>query len=164
MKQIRGFTLLELAIVLAVISIVGGGLFLVFRQSPRRDIENAALQLQADIRYIQRQAIAEGRRYRIELNRGTNSYRILAVSPYAADIELWSANLKNNVRFSIVNSRNTADSIFNISFLPRGTVAGATTVTLINDYYELQLTVNVGNGRVDINLPPTIRHHNPRRP
>ena len=67
-----GFTLLELIIALAIIMIAGSGIFLAFRQSNRRALQNASLQLQADLRYIQRRARIEGRNFTIVFEQANN--------------------------------------------------------------------------------------------
>jgi len=140
MKRGKGFTLLELIIALAVIAIVSGGLFIVFRQTPRSALENASLQLQADLRYVQRRAIIEGRRFRLQLNSLNNGYYISFLNPIE---ELRRVYFENGVRIR-GNPRRRFE------FLPRGTPDGATstTLTLYIGRYEQDLTILLSGGRV----------------
>jgi len=148
MTKRKGFTLLELTIALAIIAIASGGIFLVFRQSPRRDLENASLQLQADIRYAQRRAIIEGRRIEVRINR--YHYVIRYVNPGGVFGEIRTVYFQNGVHIRQTNTNS-------IGFLPRGTVGGSGTLSLANARYEQNLTITVSGGRVEIK-PITVRN------
>ena len=136
-----GFTLLELIIALAIIVIATSGVFLAFRQPERRALENASRQLQADIRYIQRRAIAEGRQFAIFLEPGENGYRITYYNPR---VEIRAVNFQNNVR---LHYPSTPDRL---GFLPRGTPSRSRTIELRTTRYSQRLTIVVSGGRVYI--------------
>jgi len=151
MKRGKGFTLLELVIALAVITIISGGLFIVFRQTPRFALESASLQLQADISYVQRRAIAEGQRFRIVLSRVNNNYVVYSVSPgNIANVELRRVYLQNNVLLQMPCANNPTNLTHMIEFLPRGTVSGSTTTRLVNGRYEQDITIVPNGGRAYI--------------
>ena len=141
-KARSGFTLLELVIALSVIMIVTGGVFLAFRPSPRRALENASLQLQADIRYIQRRAIAEGRRFDISFERRENRYRILGIDNNE-DIYVY---FQNGVRLHALSIDSNV-----VGFLPRGTSSHSLTIELrVDGRYSQRSTILLSGGRVDI--------------
>ena len=143
MKRRKGFTLLELSIVLAVIAIFTGGIFVVFRQSPRSALENASLQLRADMRYAQRRAIIDGQRIDIMLEPAHNRYRVRVVGGSWEEIRV--VYFQDGVRL-----RGTNISGNNVEFLPRGTINGAGRIYLDNGRYSLYLTTLVSSGRVRI--------------
>ena len=145
-KTRGGFTLLELIIALTVIMIVTGGVFLAFRQSDRQALEHASLQLQADIRYIQRRAIAEGRRFEISLERRENRYRILGLTR-SEDIHVY---FQNGVRLHALTTNTGSVGSIVIGFLPRGTASRALTIELRTERYSQRLTIVPSGGRVDI--------------
>ena len=140
-KVESGFTLLELVIALAVIMIVIGGVFLAFRQPERRHLQNASLQLQADIRYAQRRSIAEGQRFMIDLAPGSNRYRIMYYRPRE---EIRVVYFQNGVR---LHSPSTPRQMW---FLPRGTPSHSFTIELRTERYSQSITIVPSGGRVDI--------------
>jgi len=139
-KAEKGFTLLEVVIALAIITIISGGIFLVVRQSPRRALHNASLQLQADMRYAQRRAIMEGRRFGIEFNTARNRYRIMATNP-TEEIRVVYFEGRINLWYT---TRTRLD------FLPRGTASSGFRIRISNGRYEQQLTATVSGGRIEI--------------
>jgi len=133
-----GFTLLELIIALGVIAIVSGGLFLAFRQTERGALQNAALILQADIRYAQRHAVIEGRTVRILFQPIPNNYVV-----DRGQMNSRSVYFENGVRVT---------SSLEIHFLPRGTPGGGSTIQLRSQRgYQQNLTIVGSGGRVRIN-------------
>ena len=147
-KTRSGFTLLELIIALAVIMIVTGGVFLALRQPERRHLQNASLQLQADIRYVQRRSIAEGRRFGIRLDRGANNYQV-ATFCYNNNVDevIRVVNFQNGVRLEYPPRGH------NLIFLPRGTISGAggpVSPRLHTTRYFQRITIVPSGGRAEI--------------
>jgi len=136
----QGFTLLELVIALAVIAIVGATATLAFRPTPRRHLQNASLQLQADLRYTQRRAIMEGRRHGIIFDPWQSRYRIMAFNPME---ELRVVYLQNGVTLgSSTHNR--------LTFTPRGTASSGFSILLSSERYSQRLTATVSGGRIEI--------------
>ena len=141
-KKTGGFTLLELVIALAVLMLVSGSVFLALRPSNHRAIRSAALTLQADLRYVQRRAVMEGRRYDVILERAYNRYRI--VYGYPCIIEVRRVYFQDGVRLL----RFTGSECGRIGFHPRGTPAHSRTVTLSHGRLRWEVAVNVSGGRI----------------
>ena len=139
-KARQGFTLIELTITLAVIVIVTGGVFLTFRQPNRRALENASLQLQADIRYAQRRAMIGGRQFDVLFEPAHNRYRVRYLNPIQ-DIRVVYFTDGVQLRYS---------TLPRLIFHPRGTPNRGFTITLSNGRYWQDLTVTVSGGRVRI--------------
>ena len=137
-----GFTLMELIIALAIIMIAGSGIFLAFRTSDRRALQNASLQLQADLRYVQRRARIEGRNFDIMFEPALNRYRVRSHNPPRLVRYVY---FENGVNISRVYSQNTG-------YTPRGTPFGAQTIRLyIAGRRHFQVTTIVpAGGRVRI--------------
>ena len=139
-KLCSGFTLLELIIALAIIMIASGAIFLALRPSQKRDLQNASLQLQADLRYVQRRARIEGRRYGIQFERRYNRYRIRSYIPPRA---LRVVYLENGVDLN----HTSADIIW---FTPRGTPSQGFGINLYKSGYWQRITVSVAGGRTRV--------------
>jgi len=136
----HGFTLLELIIALGIITIVIGGIFLTLRPSTRRDLENASLTLQADLRYSQRRAIMEGQRIGIHFEPHYNRYSIITGAPERVIRTVYLQNGVNLVETSAPR----------LMFLPRGTASAGFRITLSNGDYWQRITATVSGGRIHI--------------
>ena len=144
-KLTKGFTLLELVIVLGILTIVSTGVFVSIRSDERnseqRNLQNASLALQADIRYAQRRSITEGRRHGVEFRIIDNFYSIVLDTPRET---IRVIHLQNNVRLL-----NTG-GVTSIMFYPRGTTSRSFTILLQTARYEQSLTIIPSSGRVEI--------------
>ena len=138
-RKKAGFTLLELTIALAIIMIVSSGIFLVARQSERRALQNASLMLQADLRYVQRRTMIEGRRFRVRFDRVNNLYEIRLLNE-----SIRTVYLPRGVRLQHYSNGN------HVEYLPRGTPANPNTITLQTARYRQQVAVVVSGGRARI--------------
>ena len=162
MKTNRGFTLLELAVALGIIAILASGIFLGVRQNHRRHITNASLQLQADLRYVQRRAIMEGQRFGIIFEPHLNHYWLVYIDSANRTTRIYEdpIRLENRVRLHNVVFPNNR-----IYFTPRGTPSRGGSLFLRvgpgNGIYEQRITVNPSGGRafVDFDNITTIRQH-----
>jgi len=142
-KKTSGVTLLELVVVLAVIMVISGAVFIGTSGNTNdyRNLHNASIILQADIRYAQRRAVTEGRRFGIQLQPQLNRYSIISLYPFF--------EIHRTIYFRDgVTLRPTNFPDNTIMFLPRGTINRAGTVELRNGRYSQNLTATVGAGRI----------------
>jgi prepilin-type N-terminal cleavage/methylation domain-containing protein len=139
MKPNSGVTLLELAIAMAIVVVFSGGLFLALRRTDNRALNNASLQLQADMRYAQRRAVIEGRRYDMVFDRINHGYRIRTAGQPAVR----NVRLANNIRIE----HTSADQL---TFTPRGTPTAGFSVTLLHGNQRKLITATVSGGRIHI--------------
>ncbi|MCL1846250.1 MAG: prepilin-type N-terminal cleavage/methylation domain-containing protein [Defluviitaleaceae bacterium] len=145
MKSRAGVTLLELTIALAIFSIIAGVILveLTSDAADRRALQNAAVRLQADMRYAQRRAVMEGRiiyvNFYAEYNRYSIYYEVFdPIRTVDMDVNLFSAG------FGPHNAWNETH------FLPRGTSGRSGTIALRNGNLEVQITVLISGGQVRI--------------
>jgi len=136
----KGFTLLELIIVTAVILALSGGVMMHFRGANRRYLQNSSLTLQADLRYAQRRAMMEGRRVGIQFEPRHNRYHIITLNPATI---LRTVYLENGVElYSTTGSR--------LMFLPRGTASAGFRIIKHNYPYWQHITATVSGGRIHV--------------
>ncbi|MCL2224326.1 MAG: GspH/FimT family protein [Defluviitaleaceae bacterium] len=139
MKSQSGFTILELTVAVAVLLLAASVIFLGTRVDYRRGLQNAALVLQADMRYAQRRAITEGQRVGIQFCAVHNRYSVITQNPlyhhrfvyFPYGVQIYSYYLLRN-RFM---------------YLPRGTIERAGNVILRNGQYTIRITTTVGGGQ-----------------
>ena len=148
----KGITLLELVIVLGIFSILGGTVFSAAQAIQRRNLNNASLTIQADIRRAQRMAVIEGRAWRITFDVEHNRYSVAYLRSAAAVIDTSSEcewiYLPSGVEFKRM-------PVTSVGFLPRGTLSGGVsgsgfTMHLQTRQYAQKLTILPVTGRVRI--------------
>jgi Tfp pilus assembly protein FimT len=139
MKKTSGLTLLELTVVLAVVMILSGGVVLGLRQADRRALNNASLQLQADLRYAQRRAVIEGRQFGVVFEI-PNRYRVVSTQPTRT---IRTVYLRGGTRLLETSEER-------LMFLPRGTPSAGFRVTLAKGSHTQRLTATVSGGRIRI--------------
>lgn len=149
----KGITLLELAVVMAVLTILTGGIMISLRQTGTRALNNASLQLQADMRYVQRRAVAEGRQFGIVFEIVNNRYRIIhQINPTAPNPVFHTLR---TVQVS-GGARLVATSADRLVFHPRGTPSAGFSALLGYGSNTQRITATVSGGRIlvfDINQP-----------
>ena len=143
MNKVKGFTLIELVVVIAVLAILSATVLAGTGQSYRRDIEQAAHLFAADVRYAQQMAIQTGSSVRVWLDH--DSYRVLSYSIVDLDLLNGSRALYNGEFGAVGNGF--------IHFTPRGTTSTPMTVTIRNDRYLIELTLTLGAGRILVHTP-----------
>ena len=142
----RGFTLIELVIALSIIMLVSAGVSIGLRNrnTDRRALQNASLTLQADLRYAQRRAIMEGRRFGVLFEPARNRYHIVARYPVSRPERIVrTVYFENGVRLQSTTGTH-------LMFLPRGTSSGGFTILLSNGSYWQRTTATVSGGRIRV--------------
>ena len=143
----RGFTLIELVMVLGVMTVVTTGIFIATRASHNRALYDALVVLQADLRYIQRRSMTEGRAHEIVFDRGNNRYVIGIDGVRGEAGRIRTVYLPNGVAFNYVNA-------VRVVYTARGTASPGFTVEVTNGRYRQRLTGQVGTGSINIDPEP----------
>lgn len=130
---------MELTVVLAVVFILSGGVLLGFRQADFRALNNASLQLQADLRYVQRRAIMEGRQFGIVFEMANQRYRIVSTQPTRTERTVYL----RGVRLDDVSAQQ-------ILFHPRGTPSAGFRAILRHGSNTQRITASVSGGRIRV--------------
>ena len=145
----RGFTLIELIVVLGIITILGSSFYAATQGIRRRTLNNTSLMLQSDMRRAQRMALIEGRRWRVTFYIQHNRYSIHSVPRRQAEY-IYTTDLPRGVVFDIL------PSVF-VDYLPRGTLGGSGptpgtgfTMYLRSGRYVQRITVLPVTGRVAV--------------
>ena len=138
----RGFTLVELMVVIAVIALVTGlATPLLYRVLPGLQIEAAAKDLSATLRRARSAAIGGNRAALVEFDVAAASYQRLP----DGDVE----DLPEGVGIALIAARSEQldEDRGRIRFYPDGSSTGGR-ITLFNDARELKMRVDWFNGRV----------------
>jgi Tfp pilus assembly protein FimT len=131
---------MELAVVMAVLAVLAGGALAGIRQIGRRALQNASLQLQADMRYAQRRAVAEGRQFGILFDTNGTQYRIISSMP---EHTVRTVTFSGGVRLDGVTTQR-------LMFHPRGTPSAGFRAVLAQGSDTQRITVTVSGGRVRV--------------
>ncbi|MCL2455938.1 MAG: GspH/FimT family pseudopilin [Defluviitaleaceae bacterium] len=147
-KKSAGFTLLEITVVLAIFMAVTGAVLIGARghNNDYRKLQNAALTLQADIRYAHRRAIIEARRVGIQFDRLNNKYEII-LPQYTV---IRAVNLPQGMDLSVTENYRHDGFRDRLMFYPHGTPSGSGTITLRYGDFEQTITTLPSSGRVEI--------------
>lgn len=141
----RGFTLIELVCVLAVVSVLFAVVFYVHGRRERSHRTLAAISnvLLADIRYARRRAIVEGVQVGIRFDRARNRYCIIYPFPSPPEV-IRTVYLPEYVWIAGFTRER-------LVFLPRGTPSGGGySVHIWADHHRATITVVASGGRVRI--------------
>jgi len=144
MKKRGGVTLLELTITMAVLVVVVGVVLIGTRgdNNDYRELHNAALVLQADLRYAQRKAVTEGRRVGVQFNSERNSYSIMTNEPEFQTFRV--VQLSSGIEIF-----DTTHQVGRVLYLPRGT-GNPGTVVLRNGRHIRRMTTFFCGGQVRV--------------
>ncbi|OGC04938.1 hypothetical protein A2276_03170 [candidate division WOR-1 bacterium RIFOXYA12_FULL_43_27] len=97
----KGFTIIELAMVIALLAIVAITVNIVFRGSGTHMLDAASQKIASDIRYAQNLAVSHRDWYGIRFNAGQNSYYLFHYDPSYASEEAVTDPVKMGANFSV---------------------------------------------------------------
>ncbi|MCL2198414.1 MAG: GspH/FimT family protein [Defluviitaleaceae bacterium] len=142
----KGMTLIELTLAMAVLMVALGAIMISTsgRNNDYRTVYNAARVLQADMRYIQRRAIMEGREMRMYFDLRANRYVIYA-PPDVSNVYR-TVYLPDGVVFLPATTFHGRG----MGYRPRGTPTQAGTITLQKGRYRRRVTVIPAGGRAEV--------------
>ena len=144
----KGFTLIELVVVLSILVIISIVSVVTVRVIERRTLDNASRTLQAEMRRAQRMALIEGTRWRVTFYK---QHRRYSIRPLQCDLgRIYIVYLPSGVEFDYL-PRHIVD------YLPRGTLASpgwgtgtGFTMFLRKNQYVQRLTILPVTGRVRV--------------
>ncbi len=159
----RGFSLLELFVVIAIIAVATGILLPVFNSMrPKFRLNGAARQLQGDLMWTRMQAINQNNEFKVFFlsktctitehagwNTTDHVYQILDDDDGDGTIDSGETVIERHLQenyLDVVVDSATVDPVFQ----PRGNAAGST-IVLQNLSGTKQLVINPSTGRIKIN-------------
>ena len=152
MRQVRGFTTVELMIVIAIFGILAAVAIPGFvSQMPRYRLNGAARQVMGDLMWARMQAVSQNNEFKIFFL-SNHEYKILddddndgAVDSTPSPGE-WTKTIDIHDEYHDVTFTSTNNPIF----FPRGTATNLPTITLTNSAGSKTITISIA-GRVRIN-------------
>lgn len=139
MKDNSGVTLLELTIVMAILITLLGVVLIGTSGNDYRALNNAAVTLEADLRYAQRRAVMEGQRYGVHFEPAHNRYHIVTINPVVIHRTVY---FQDGVRLFQTNYPYNR-----VMYLPRGTAIPGT-IVLTNGNLRQEITTTLSGGQV----------------
>ena len=125
--KLKGFTLLEVLIVIAILGIMASISFAFFKTfSPALKLSSSTRDLATDLRYTQQLAVTEQVNYGVSFSLTTNEYRIIKYGATAQ--EILRKSLPDGISFQEIIGFANKEAIFN----PYGAVQQAGDIFLIN--------------------------------
>jgi len=140
MRRARGFTLIELAVALAVMAAAVSVAALSLRQSDRRALNDASRTIQADLRLAQRMAMIEGRRWGVMFDRLENRYYVYHHLPRTT---VKTVDVPNGALIREISHTE-------LVYTPRGTASTGFRIWLSKGRYWQRTTATVSGGRIEI--------------
>jgi len=140
----NGFSFIELIIYLAIVCVMSNMFFISHKSLERQRIIQAANELKINIRLCQRLAMEEKRNYEILIITGRNLYYIRRANDNGMLIRLKEIYLPVGIDI-VTNLKDSA-----IGYTQEGTTGDACTIVLRGKNYYLEITLNIGCGRVKI--------------
>lgn len=141
----KGFTILELLIVMSVAIIISNVTAKSFLNLELRNLNKACLKLQSEILSAKSNSIMEGTSYRMFFDIQNNRYIIYKTDESDKYVHQKTVYFTDNVKLIHMNDSNK-----NIIYTPVGTTNNACTITLRTKQYSAHMTVNVGSGRIEV--------------
>lgn len=143
MERENGFTVIELIIVVSLLSFLSCIVIPSFHLAERAALKQAALELKTNIRYTQKRAIQDNKRYWLRFYDSQNLYTISSNvfgSPLKK-IQLSPAIQMKEIVFSTPKE---------IKFTEKGTTGSGGHLFLKTKNFKVKITVRPGTGRVRI--------------
>lgn len=137
----KGYTLIELIVVLAILGIMSAVILPKFHLIERYELKSQAQKLAEDIRYTQKLAMSENRNYYFQANKKENSYNVR--SGNIKDENIKKIYLPKNIKFS-------KESKIEIKYTSKGTPATGGTINLTSNNYKIEITIRPSSGRVTV--------------
>ncbi len=143
----RGFTLIELVLVIGVISIFFAVVSMSAAAVEQKRLYKASVQIRSDLRYAQRMALYEKTSYQLLFNERDNYYSLRRKKPgYTTYAVVKTVRLSDGVKLKSVNASGKT-----VNYSSKGTTTDACTIALETSGYAVDITVNLGGaGRVEI--------------
>ncbi len=142
----QGYSYIEMVVTLAVIVIVSGITVLSFASVERRMLQKEAAQLKINLGYAQKMALTSGTSYTVLFDVQNNQYLVGSSHDInRSNGESLSVYKLTGCSIESVNTRSSA-----VTYTSRGTTGDACTISLGSKHYFVNLTVNVGAGRVAV--------------
>lgn len=144
----RGFTIIELMVVVAIIGIITGiGFVSLNKQLPHYRLNSAVRDLVSDLRWARSVAITSGERVSLLLDPSNDRYHIENASSPGIPISGIRDYRKDYPGVDLVGSSG-GDLI---AFEPRGTTGSWTSIILRNSFGEERRITIIATGRIKIN-------------
>ena len=140
MNNNKGFTVLELLILMAVTVTLSQIATKSFTSVESRKINSVSLNLQSEVRNAKNRSSIENISYRIFFSISNNRYSV-----YRDGVLQKHVYLPEGIWLEEVTARENS-----VSFTPVGTTGDASTIVLRGKEFVAILTINVGAGRVSI--------------
>lgn len=152
MKKQKGFSLIELIIVIAIIAIISTiAVYSWQRYVTNTNLRTAVRDVASDILLYKQRAVSESRQYQITFDSGANTYTIGQWNAGTGVFDI----IQTKSPSTLGSGNAILDTTFvggAVTFLPRGTLSGATgSVRLTNSRNSVAtITINItGKTRVE---------------
>ncbi|OQZ03317.1 MAG: hypothetical protein B6D35_00060 [Candidatus Brocadia sp. UTAMX2] len=132
MNSQKGFSLLEMIIVLAIISVLAGTTISVYiTMKPVLRLNGATRQIMGDLMWARMQAISQNNEFKIIYN-NNHQYSILDDDNNNGIRDNDESLIKKNLHDKYDDVTYSSSNINNLIFFPRGNATNLTTITLTN--------------------------------
>ncbi|KKO19984.1 MAG: hypothetical protein DCC43_14720 [Candidatus Brocadia sp.] len=132
MNSQKGFSLLEMIIVLAIISVLAGTTISVYiTMKPVLRLSGATRQIMGDLMWARMQAISQNNEFKIIYN-NNHQYSILDDDNNNGIRDNDESLIKKNLHDKYDDVTYSSSNINNLIFFPRGNATNLTTITLTN--------------------------------
>jgi prepilin-type N-terminal cleavage/methylation domain-containing protein len=151
MKQERGFTAIELILVIVILGILAAIAYPRFQGLPGIRVSAAAQEIAGVIRYAQSQAISTAYNYKVYFYAGTNSYSVYQVNRSSGAETIISNPLKAGNYPVALNTDYPGVTIgadYTVEFDYLGAPDGGGSVTISGGGTSMTISVLANTGRV----------------